>query len=249
MLQQLPQGYTAVVTGAGGGIGRAIVTALKADTRAGRILAVSRQALQAEKAATDDDRLRALRADLTTAEGRGILANDLAGAPVHLLFNTIGILHDATLTPEKRLEDLDAETLAASFHVNAITPMLVIQALQASLKGRHPAIIASLSARVGSIEDNGFGGWYGYRASKAAHNMLLRTAAIELARYNPQAIVLCLHPGTTDTKLSEPFQARVPEGKLFTPAFVAERLLAVMGERGPAESGTFWDWAGKPIPW
>ena len=122
------------------------------------------------------------------------------------------------ISPEKRLEDLDGESLATLFHVNAITPVLLIQAVASSFKGRHPTIIASLSARVGSIENNRLGGWYGYRA------------------------------GTTDTPLSRPFQRRVPEGKLFTPDFVAERLLAVMNDRRPEESGSFWDWAGKRIP-
>ncbi|WP_312845184.1 hypothetical protein [Vreelandella populi] len=110
-------------------------------------------------------------------------------------------------------------------------------------------MIASLSARVGSIADNNLGGWYSYRASKAAHNMLLKTAAIELKRLNPTSIVLCLHPGTTDTPLSKPFQARVPSEKLFTPDFTAGQLLAVINKRTPEDSGSFWDWAGKRIEW
>lgn len=107
-------------------------------------------------------------------------------------------------------------------------------------------IIASLSARVGSIEDNRLGGWYSYRASKAAHNMLLKTASIELKRLNKQSVVLCLHPGTTDTSLS---QARVPDEKLFTSLFVAEQLLAVIAQPTPDDSGSFWDWNGQPIEW
>lgn len=234
-----------MITGAGGGIGQAVLNHLLRSERPGRVIAVSRQRLE-----HDDSRFENLTADVTTEEGRTALSDKLNGLPVHLLFNAIGLLHDERLgiSPEKRLEDLDGESLATLFHVNAITPVLLIQAVTSSLKGRHPTIIASLSARVGSIEDNRLGGWYGYRASKAAHNMFLRTAAIELSRYNRQAIVLSLHPGTTDTPLSRPFQRRVPEGKLFTPDFVAERLLAVMNDRRPEESGSFWDWAGKRIP-
>ncbi|WP_110656481.1 SDR family NAD(P)-dependent oxidoreductase [Salinicola halimionae] len=245
MLQALPEGFTAVITGAGGGIGQAVLNRLLKSDRLGHVIAVSRQRLEHE-----DSRVENLKADVTTEEGRKILKAQLNDAPLHLLFNAIGLLHDEqqAISPEKRLEDLDVETLATLFNVNAITPVLLIQTLVNSLKGRHPAIIASLSARVGSIGDNELGGWYGYRASKAAHNMFLRTAAIELARYNRQAIVLSLHPGTTDTGLSQPFQGRVPEGKLFTPDFVAERLLAVMNDRRAEESGSFWDWAGKPIP-
>lgn len=245
MLTYLPDHFTAVVTGAGGGIGRALLDRLLKSDRPKRIIAVSRQ-----RFGHDDPRCENLQADVTTPDGLKALAERVNGEPVHLLFNAIGLLHDERhgISPEKRLEDLDAETLSTLFHVNAITPVLLIQTLVDSLKSRHPAIIASLSARVGSIEDNRLGGWYGYRASKAAHNMFLRTAAIELARCNRQAVVLSLHPGTTDTHLSRPFQGRVPEGKLFTPDFVVDRLLAVMDDRRPDESGSFWDWDGKPVP-
>src|SRR5690554_7246597 len=101
---------------------------------------------------------------------------------LHLLFNTIGALHDDALAihPEQKLDDLDPPSLAHLFQVNAVTPALLLQVLQPSLKGRHPALVTSLSARVGSIEDNRLGGWYAYRASKAAHNMLMKTAAVEL---------------------------------------------------------------------
>ncbi|WP_110670371.1 SDR family NAD(P)-dependent oxidoreductase [Salinicola halophilus] len=246
MLDQLPSQFTALVTGAGGGIGRAMIERLLETTEIGKLYAVSRS-----RPPFDDTRVIGIEADITTPEGLAHVGESLGGEPLHLLFNTLGMLHDSSrdIAPEKRLEDLNATALATLFHVNATTPALLIQALNRSLKGNHPALIASLSARVGSIEDNGFGGWYGYRASKAAHNMLLRTAAIELARYNRQATVLCLHPGTTDTSLSEPFQASVPPGKLFTPTFVADSLLQVMTDRRPEESGSFWDWAGKPIPW
>jgi len=246
MLEALPDDFTAVVTGAGGGIGRAVLDHLLASDRPGRVLAVSRHPIEHR-----DPRLEALTLDLSRQAGRETLAGRLDGAPVHLLFNAIGLLHDTArgMQPEKRLEELDADTLAYLFQVNATTPALLLQALHASLKGRHPAIVASLSARVGSIDDNRLGGWYGYRASKAAHNMLMRTAAIELARYNRRSLVLCLHPGTTDTALSRPFQSRVPEGRLFTPAFVAERLFAVINARRPEDTGTFWDWAGQPIAW
>ncbi len=175
----------------------------------------------------------------------------MGDAPLHLLFNTIGTLHDDALgiQPEKRLDDLDPAGLTHLFQVNAVTPVLLLQALQPSLKGRHPALVASLSARVGSIEDNRLGGWYAYRASKAAHNMLMKTAAVELRRLNANLVVTCLHPGTTDTGLSSPFQARVPPGKLFSTDFVAERLLSVLGQRSPGDGADFLDWAGEPIPW
>ncbi|WP_416140069.1 SDR family NAD(P)-dependent oxidoreductase [Halomonas sp. HK25] len=247
MLAQLPEGFTTLVTGAGGGIGRAVVDALLASPRPGRVIGVSRQS----GPVVNDARCEALNTDLTTAEGREALVAHLDGTPLHLTFNTIGMLHDEALGihPEKRLDDLDAEALARLFQVNATTPALLLRALQPNLKGHHPALVASLSARVGSIEDNRLGGWYAYRASKAAHNMLMRTAAVELRRLNPTIAVACLHPGTTDTALSRPFQARVPEDKLFTPAFVAERLLNVLEQRRLGESASFHDWAGEPVAW
>ncbi len=247
MLAQLPEGFTTLVTGAGGGIGRAVVDTLLASPRPGRVIGVSRQ----PSPRADDARFEALNADLTTPEGRGTLISHLGGTTLHLTFNTIGMLHDEALDihPEKRLDDLDAEALARLFHVNATTPAMLLQALQPSLKGQHPALVASLSARVGSIEDNRLGGWYAYRASKAAHNMLMRTAAVELRRLNPNLAVACLHPGTTDTELSRPFQARVPEGKLFTPSFVAEQLLKVLEQCRPGEGASFHDWAGDPVAW
>lgn len=161
------------------------------------------------------------------------------------------MLHDLDLhiQPEKRLEQLSEEAFMRVMQINAMTPAMLLAALKPSLQGKHPSIIASLSARVGSITDNGYGGWYSYRASKAAHNMLMKTAAIEIGRLNKQAIVLCLHPGTTDTLLSKPFQARVPSDKLFTTEYVADRLLDVMAQRRPEETGSFWDWAGQPIEW
>lgn len=247
MFNHLPEAYTAVVTGANGGIGRAMVETLLESPQLGRLIAITR----AEAAYTDDPRVTTLSLDLTQENGRSALKQHLDGQPVHLLFNAMGTLHDDHLgiQPEKRLEQLSADALAHLMHVNASTPALLIAALKHSLQGNHPAIIASLSARVGSINDNAFGGWYSYRASKAAHNMLMKTASIELARLNKASIVLCLHPGTTDTLLSQPFQARVPEGKLFSPAFVAQSLVNVMAKRTPNDTGSFWDWDDKPVDW
>ncbi|GAA3903412.1 SDR family NAD(P)-dependent oxidoreductase [Halomonas cibimaris] len=249
MFSHLPDAYTAVVTGTSGGIGNAIAKALLASPQLGRLIAVSRSTTPSLD--HHDARVTTLALDVTQQNDRKALREHLDGQPVHLLFNAIGTLHDESLDihPEKRLEQLSADALAHLMHVNASTPILLLAALKPSLKGKHPAIFASLSARVGSISDNGFGGWYSYRASKAAHNMLMKTASIELARLNKASIVLCLHPGTTNTPLSEPFQTRVPPGKLFSPAFVAQCLIDVMAARTPEDTGSFWDWDGKPIEW
>ncbi|MBB3141189.1 SDR family NAD(P)-dependent oxidoreductase [Halomonas organivorans] len=246
MLAQLPNDFNALVTGASGGIGSALVDALLASSRLGRLYAVSRHEVR-----RDDSRLSAFPLDLTKPEGLEALGHALPDRPLHLVINTLGLLHDEAsgIFPEKKLGDLDGDAMARLFHVNATTPALLLQTLEPVLKGHHPVLIGSLSARVGSIGDNRLGGWYAYRASKAAHNMLMKTAAVELRRLNPHAVVICLHPGTTDTALSAPFQTRVPEGKLFSPAFVAERLLSVLGERRPEDSGGFLDWNDATIPW
>lgn len=246
MLSRLPHHYTALVIGASGGIGAAIIQQLLASSSVGHILAVSRQSLR-----SDDDRVTHLTLDVSEEAGRLELKKAVAGQPVHFFFNAIGILHDEAqpLLPEKRLDQLSVESLSLTMNINAFTPVLLLAALQDSFKGSHPTVIASLSARVGSISDNQLGGWYSYRASKAAHNMLLKTASIELKRLNKQLVVLCLHPGTTDTALSKPFQSRVPNEKLFTTTFVAEQLLEVIAQRTPEDTGTFWAWDGQPIDW
>ncbi|MFC0339049.1 NAD(P)-dependent dehydrogenase, short-chain alcohol dehydrogenase family [Kushneria avicenniae] len=254
MLDHLPEQYTAVIIG-GGGIGSALLARLLQDPRAGRIVAVTRHRERlAQDERLDIDRLDIVEADVTSDEGLQTLSEYLQKAPVHLLFNTIGVLHDGqsdqsvAMAPEKRLERLSFEALQHAFHINAATTAMLVSTLADRLT-RHPAIIAALSARVGSIGDNELGGWYAYRASKAALNMLMKTASIEFRRRNPQAILLCLHPGTTDTELSRPFQARVPDGKLFTTEFVADRLLEVINQRTPEDSGAFYDWNNTPIEW
>lgn len=132
--------------------------------------------------------------------------------PVHLVFNAIGMLHDEQLGigPEKKLDDLDAGAMARLYHVNAITPALLLKALQPSLKGRHPALFASLSARVGSIGDNRLGGWYAYRASKAAHNMLMKTAAVEMRRLNPRPRSPACTPAPRIPRSRRPFRPGCP---------------------------------------
>ncbi|MCH4812197.1 SDR family NAD(P)-dependent oxidoreductase [Vreelandella neptunia] len=246
MLPHLPKNFIAIVTGANGGIGSAILQSLLSASQTGNVIAVSRSPI-----AFEHPKLDTIVADITTSAGRETLSKRVDGQPVHLLFNAIGLLHEEAqgVQPEKRLEQLDETAFAQVMHINAATPALLLAALKPSLQGKHPAIIAFLSARVGSITDNGYGGWYSYRASKAAHNMLMKTAAIELSRLNKQSIVLCLHPGTTDTTLSKPFQARVPSEKLFATGFVAEQLIKVIAKRTPDDTGSFWDWAGEPIEW
>lgn len=169
--------------------------------------------------------------------------------PLRLVIHTAGLLHGPGLQPEKRLSQVNRAGLEQSFAVNAFAPLLLAQALDAVLPGHTPFHFASLSARVGSIADNHLGGWYAYRAAKAAQNQLLRTLALEWRRRKPQGCVSLLHPGTTATALSGPFQARLPPERLFSPARAARQLLDVLEGLTPEQSGGFWAWDGQPIPW
>lgn len=190
--------------------------------------------------------------DLCRDEQLADLGTHLDGLdrPLRLVFNASGWLHGpAPQTPEKRLAALRRSALHQSFAVNAWGPVLLAQAVEPALKRSGQAWFASLSARVGSIGDNRLGGWYSYRAAKAAQNQFLKTVALEWRRTMPGVCVACLHPGTTDSPLSKPFQARVPPGKLFTPDFSAAALLGVLLGLTPQDSGCFRAWDGQPVPW
>lgn len=239
-----------LVCGASRGIGLALVKTLLRREDFEQLFAVARN--WDGQPLPEDSRLHLVSADLTADGAREALAATLSKHcdQLDLVINTVGFLHEpGGQQPEKNLRQLNMAALQRSFALNAGVPILLAQALLPLLRGHRHCVFASLSARVGSISDNRLGGWYAYRASKAAQNMLIRTFAIEWRRLNRQSICLLLHPGTTDTDLSAPFQANVPEGKLFIPQFVAERLLAVIDERTPEDTGNFYAWDGQPIPW
>jgi NAD(P)-dependent dehydrogenase (short-subunit alcohol dehydrogenase family) len=166
---------------------------------------------------------------------------------VDLAIVTTGMLHDDRQRPERALKELDPVNLARSFAINSIAPALVAKHLIPKLPRDRRAVFAVLGARVGSIGDNRAGGWHGYRASKAALVMLMKTIAIEVARTRPQAVVVTLHPGTVDTAMSTPFQANVAPETLFTPAFAAQQLLGVIQRLTPADSGGHFAWDGSRI--
>lgn len=234
-------GGTAVVVGAGGGIGRALVAALSAGGGFGVIHAFSRRPVPDLPPMVSPGLL-----DLTDEDGIRAAAAQVGDA-VDLILVATGILHEAGRMPERALRELDGAALARILAINTIGPALVLKHFSPLLARDRRAVLGVLSARVGSISDNRSGGWYGYRASKAALNMIVRSAAIELGRARPRAICVALHPGTVDTGLSRPFQARVPEGKLFTPAFSAARLLAVLDGLEPTDSGRCFAWDGAEV--
>ena len=163
------------------------------------------------------------------------------------VFVTTGMLHDDVQRPERSMRELGADQLARSFLINTIAPGLIAKHVLPRLSRDSRAVFAVLGARVGSIGDNRTGGWHGYRASKAALVMLMKSIAIETARSRPQAIIVTLHPGTVDTAMSKPFQGNVAADKLFTPDFAAERLIAVADALTPADSGGHFAWDGARI--
>lgn len=165
------------------------------------------------------------------------------------IINTIGLLHEGPLQPERRLDDVDPGNFLRLFAVNSIGPMLLAKHFAPLLPRQNPCLFASLSARVGSIGDNRLGGWYGYRASKAAQNMLIRTLSIELKRRHRQIRCVALHPGTVATDLSAPFRGRVSDHKLFDVDTAASHLLDVIEQLDEDANGQFFAWDGQPIPW
>lgn len=226
----------ALVIGASGGIGGALRSRL--SSRYATVLTAGRSAA--------DIQLDLEKPDSIQAAARAI---DERVDRLHLLVVASGILHGPDLAPEKRLEDLEAAALTRYFRVNAIGPALIARHFFPLLAHDERSVFAAISARVGSIGDNRLGGWYGYRSSKAALNMLLRTLAIEASRRADQLIVAALHPGTVDTPLSAPFQSRVPDDRLFSPAHSAEQLLAVIEGLRPEDSGGFFAYDGERIEW
>lgn len=172
-----------------------------------------------------------------------------ARMPLDWVIVTTGMLHDQQYKPEKTLKALSAEQFMRLFSVNTIVPAMIAKYFIPTMNTTSRSVFAALSARVGSIADNRLGGWYSYRASKAALNMVIKNAAIETARSNKQAIIVALHPGTVDSPLSKPFQKNVPEQQLLTPATSAKKMLAVLQSLTGQDNGHLvaWDEKAKPI--
>ena len=244
-----------LVIGASRGIGLALTAAQLADSAVTRVIATHRAGsdrggLQ-RLGERHGDRLTLRELDVTCAEDLEGFAAWLAERPdgVDLAIHAAGILHDNGLQPEKTVEQCSPESLRRLFEVNSIAPLMTARAvLRAQARSRR-FVFAAISAMVGSIGDNRLGGWYGYRASKAALNQFMRTLANECRLRHPRAAIVAIHPGTTDTALSQPFQRNIEPGKLYTPEQTARRILRVLEPLGPTDSGRFFNWDGSEIPW
>ncbi|MGL5834519.1 MAG: SDR family NAD(P)-dependent oxidoreductase [Waterburya sp.] len=254
MLSEIEQG-NAFVVGASQGIGLGFVRSLLQQSNIQQIFATYRNRDTAgellDLASQYGDRLTCLQVDITIEEDIAAAIKEIQASvqQLHLAIYCVGVLHDQTLTPEKSLRQINAQNLIYSFQVNSIGAVLLAKHLMPLFNKTEPSIFASISAKVGSIGDNRLGGWYGYRASKAALNMFLRTTAIEYSRRCPKTIVVALHPGTTDTQLSKPFQQNVPTEKLFPVEHTVKLLSQVISNLSLQDSGQFFSWDGTQLPW
>lgn len=241
-----------LIAGAGQGIGLGFVQALLQRSQVQRVFALYRSPETATALLQlADRRLVPLQADLTQEATIAAALDRLKTQTdrLHWVINCVGVLHQGELQPEKSLRHIEADRLLQYFQTNSISAVLLAKHLTPLLRHPDPSLFATISAKVGSIGDNRLGGWYGYRASKAALNMLMKTVAIEYSRVSPRTIVTVLHPGTTDTRLSQPFQRGVPPEKLFSVERTVSQLLAVMEGLTIADSGEFFSWDGSRLPW
>ena len=240
------------VVGASGGIGAALVAALAERDDVATIHATHFRSPAAGARASvatygGDVELAHHALDVTDADA--VAAFMATVGELDWLINCVGMLHDGEHGPEKAIAQLEPGHFMRSMEVNCLPTLLLGRHAGDALKGAERGVFAAVSARVGSIADNGLGGWYSYRASKAALNMALKCLAIEWGRTRKGIRVAALHPGTTDTRLSAPFQSNVPAGKLFSPERTAGYLLARIDALHDGPSGRFLAWDGEEIPW
>ena len=240
------------VVGASGGIGAALVAAVAARDDVAAIHATHHRSPAAGSRASVSaygGRIELVHHALDATDADAVAAFMDEVGELDWLINCVGMLHDGERGPEKAIAQLEPEHFLRSMEINCLPTLLLGKHAGAALKGSERGVFATVSARVGSIADNGLGGWYSYRTSKAALNMALKCLAIEWSRTRKRIRVAALHPGTTDTRLSAPFQSNVPDGKLFSPEKTAGYLLARIDELHDGPSGRFLAWDGEEIPW
>ena len=231
-----------VIIGASGSIGSAL-TRLYSDENSTRVFAFSRKKTNISLPNVVEDHI-----DLVNEDSISVVASKYFGeVEIDALIIASGALHTKDFFPEKSLRDISVEKFQTIFAINSIGPALIFKHFTKFLSRDRPGILAAISARVGSISDNQLGGWYSYRASKAALNMIIKNTSIEVRRRCPKAIVVGLHPGTVNSKLSEPFQSNVPTEKLFTSQYAANKLKNVLDALDIDDNGKCWDFNGSLI--
>ena len=247
--------YSVFVQGASRGIGLAFVQRYLEDEKIKKVIASSRrpeESALAKLIRQYPEKLEIHELDLESQSSINDCAGEIINSNISLdlILNVSGFLHGDSVKPEKRVSDLNYESLSKNFAINAFGPILLTSKLLPLLKDSPHSVIANLSAKVGSIQDNNTGGWYGYRSSKAAQNMLTKNLAIELSR-NSRFNTLCvsLHPGTVDTDLSKPFSKNIDSSNLFTPQESVENLIEVINNLNEEDTGNFFDCSGNKIPW
>lgn len=233
----------ALVIGGNGGIGSALLDGLLAQGNHETLHATYHTTPPAAAA----DGVVWHQVDITDETSVQSLAAGLG--EIDLCINAVGMLHDANSAPEKATRHINTDYFLKSMTVNTLPTLLLAKHLGSHYRHGRRAHFATVSARVGSIGENYLGGWYSYRASKAALNQVLKTLSIEWKRSMPNVIVSALHPGTTDTALSAPFQKNVPTGQLFDPDKTAAYLIDVLDSLSPGQSGGFWSFDGERLPW
>ncbi len=237
----------AVIIGGNGGVGREFVQQLQSSGQVESIVATHRSPISTE---FQHPKVTWVQVDVREEATIEALAKYLKEASVkpNLIINCIGILHTSEFGPEKTWRHLNAQTMHDVFAINAFAVALLGKHLISLMPRQGRSVFASLSARVGSIEDNRLGGWYSYRASKTAHNMFVKTLSIEAWRKHPELAIVSLHPGTVDTALSEPFTARYDPNKLFTATRSVNELSSVISNVTAKDTGGFFAWDGQSIP-
>ena len=231
----------AVVVGSSGAIGQSLFKHLLSTPEIDSVQGFSRSKCEIKHEKFENHAI-----DLTDEET--IIKAKESLKPYHLIIIATGMLHQDHVQPEKRFQDLDPKTLETCYTVNTIGPMLVAKHFLEKMNHDNKSVFAFLSAKVGSIEENRLGGWYGYRSSKAALNMHMKSLSIEIQRFHPQSIIVSLHPGTVKSKLSDPFSHNLNPDQLFEPDFAAEKLLRVINSLETQHNGGFISHDGTTIP-
>lgn len=243
MLSNFGPNLNVVIIGASGGIGNALIQHLVDDDKVNFIHAFSRSEI-----AIDHPKVLKNHIDLKNEQSIEFAAKEASKEkPLDIVIIATGILHGGSIKPEKSVRDISFNNFSEIFAVNTIGPAIIMKYFLPHLNRDSKSVFAAISARVGSISDNYLGGWYAYRSSKSALNMLIKTASIEMARKHKKAIVIGLHPGTVKTDLSEPFSKNIEPVKIFTPKFSAEKLLNVINDISTDKTGKVLAWDGKCI--